>query len=158
MRVILSCGCGCAGLSCHIIKDINLSSLGLFVFLIHKSLQVCSLGVAESPVKTRWNNGKQLDQHWVTGPGLQAAVDEISAQNHPMILGPLQVIPIPKNIKPRKQLRFQHSLQSQFSWLTYNKEKNAMFCTCCIQLALLGIHSQRDATFLGKAHFRITFI
>ena len=33
-----------------------------------------------------------------------------------------------------------------------------MLCTRCVQLALLGIHSRREATFCEKAHFRITFM
>ena len=64
------------------IKDTKL----IFFFLFFcKSLQVCLLGVADSPVKTRWNMGKQLNWHWVRQPELQVVstyrveADNISA-------------------------------------------------------------------------------
>ena len=132
----------------------------LFFFcLIRKSLLVCSLGVADSPVKIRWCKGKQLNWHGVREPELQVVVDEISAQNHLMILSPQQVLPTQRTLSQWNS--FQHFLWPQLSLLAYNfykKEKNAMFSMCGIQLALLKIHSLRDATFFEKARLRITFL
>ena len=135
----MSCGCGCACLCCHwrhifgvFVNPQKLTSL--FAWSHWQSYQN-QMKQGEAPQLTLrqrvsasiWSGRVYRIVWWYLAPG--------------KFFGP-------KNIKPMTQLSFQHSLWSQFSWLTYDKEKNAMFCT----------HSLRDATFFEKAHLRITFI